>query len=246
MPGAQRGERAAPRARPAEVRDDHDEPRVARELGDPPQRAGERVGIVVAVGGDALGERAAQRPQRAAPAAGREEALVARAAGQQRDAPSAARRKPPEHDDHALGDVGLQAVGRAEGHRRRDVEDQPRRQRPLGDVQAHVRDARPRAGRRVELANVVAGLVWAQLEELGPRTDPRRAPLAGQDARCPPRHRQVERVDQPRGQRTGALAAGGRGERGARHGARPRPPRSAGARPAGAPRRAPARAGRRP
>ena len=41
-----------------------------------------------------------------------------------------------------------------------------------------VRDERAGAGRRVELADVVAGLVGPQLRELGAGADPGRAPLA--------------------------------------------------------------------
>ena len=57
-----------------------------------------------------------------------------------------------------------------EGHRGGDVEHEPRRDRTLGNVHAHVRDPGPGARRRVQPAHVVAGLVRPQLGELGARS----------------------------------------------------------------------------
>ena len=66
------------------------------------------------------------------------------------------RRHVADRASDALGDVGLAAVGGAERHGGRDVEDEPGRQRPLGDVDAHVRLARPRGRVPVDQADVVA------------------------------------------------------------------------------------------
>ena len=64
---------------------------------------------------------------------------------------------------------------------------QPGGEQPLGHLLAHVRDAGARRRRRVELAHVVAGLVGAQLRELGARAHPGAAVLAG--AARPPARR---------------------------------------------------------
>ena len=85
----------------------------------------------------------------------------------------------------ALGDVGLQPQRAPEGHRGRHVDRDPRGQRALGHVQAHVRLAGARRRRRVDVADVVADLVRAELRELGARPDARGAPVAGQRARHP-------------------------------------------------------------
>ena len=54
---------------------------------------------------------------------------------------------------------------------------------------------------RVELTDVIAGLVHAQLRELGARADPRRPVLAGQHAGGAPHQRQVQRLHDPRRRR---------------------------------------------
>jgi hypothetical protein len=74
-----------------------------------------------------------------------------------------------------------------------------------------VRLTGPSCGRRVEVANVVARLVRSQLRELESGTDPGGAPIAGQGARGVARNDQIERLDEPLGHRTGALAGGRRG-----------------------------------
>ena len=114
----------------------------------------------------------ARRQRRARGRAGRDDGDAAAAAdGELRD-----------RRGDALGDVGLQAQPGAERHRRAQVEHDPGRQRALGHVLADVRDAGARAGRRIELARVVARLVRAQLGELGARADARRPALARQRA----------------------------------------------------------------
>ena len=80
----------------------------------------------------------------------------------------------------------------AERHRRRDVEHDPGRQRPLGHVQPHVRLPGPRGRGGVEVAHVVAGLVGAQLRQLGADADAGGAAVAGQAARDQPHERDVD------------------------------------------------------
>ena len=152
-------------------------------------------GLVAAVGRDALGEHAAQRDDPGLGSARRQQARAPGAEGQQRHAAGAAHGQAAEHERHALGDVGLQPLRGAERHRRRDVEHDPRRQRALGDLQAHVGLAGARGRRRVDLAHVVADLVRAQLRELGARAHARRAAIAGQRAGRVARDDEVERVD---------------------------------------------------
>ena len=74
VPGAQRAQRAHPRVRPAEVGDDDDEAGLARDAARLHERVGERVRVVVTVGGDALLQRAVDRRERAAAAARRDRA----------------------------------------------------------------------------------------------------------------------------------------------------------------------------
>ena len=161
----------------------------------------------------------------------------------------------------------------AERHRRRDVEHEPGRQRPLGHVQAHVRLAHARGGGRVDLAHVVADLVGAQLRELGAGAEAGGAPVARQRARArgarrPGRARRAARAGSARAlaggrdlqtrlaSRTAAAAARvalGGSRTGAEHAleqvvdaSRPRSARRRRARCGGAARPAPGRGCRRP
>ena len=72
------------------------------------------------------------------------------------EAVAAARGEVADRERDALGDVPLAAVGGAEGHRRGRVEQQPRLDRPLGDVHAHVRLARAGGHVPVDQPDVVA------------------------------------------------------------------------------------------
>ena len=119
-----------------------------------------------------------------------------------------ARRRAGDDLRDAFGDVGLQPVGGAERHRRRDVEHEPGREDPLGDLQAHVRDPGARAGRRVELAHVVADLVGPQLRELRAAADAGREPVAGKHPGAALRERQRERLDERSRDRPRPLARG--------------------------------------
>ena len=137
-----------------------------------------------------------------------------------RGGPRAAR---PSGD--ALGDVGLQPQAGAERHRGADVEHDPRGQRALGHVLADVRDAGARAGRGVEPAQVVAGLVRPQLRELGARAEPRRPALAGQRPAGAARDPRSSRADRVVGR--AARGPGGRaGRRASRRLRQPHRPRA--------------------
>ena len=149
-----------------------------------------------AVGRDALRQRPAQSHARAAAAARRQQPGRRPAEGQQPHAAAAAHRDRAQHVDHALGHVALEPIRGAEGHRRRHVHRQPRREQPLGHLLAHVRDARARGRRRVDLAHVVAGLIGPQLRELGAAADARAAMLAGAHAPDAAHEGEVERLHQ--------------------------------------------------
>ena len=84
--------------------------------------------------------------------------------------------------------------------------------RRSGHLLAHVRDPRAGGGGGVELAHVVAGLVGAQLRELGARADAGGAVLARDDAARAPDEGEVERLDERGRDGPGALAAGRRGQ----------------------------------
>jgi hypothetical protein len=206
----------AERARPArvltEVGDDGDEAGLARDAPHAAQRVGQRVRLVDAVRRDALAQDAAQRDDPGARPARRQQARAPGAEGHHRHAPGPAHGQVAEHERHALGDVGLQPLGGAEGHRRRDVEHDPRRQRALGHVQAHVRLACARGRGRVDLAHVVADHVRAQLRQLGAGAHTRGAAVARQGAGRVARDDEVERVDQRRRHATRPLAGGRRSE----------------------------------
>ena len=116
----------------------------------------------------------------------------------------------------ALGDVRLAAVGGAEGHRRRDVEQEPRGQGTLGDVDPDVRDRRPGGDVPVDPADVVARLVRPDLGELGATAEVVRPVVAGQQAADPPPDGQVERAEQRLGRRPGPGTLPGPAARGRR------------------------------
>ena len=84
---------------------------------------------------------------------------------------------------------------------------EPGGQQPLGHVLADVRDAGAGGRRRVDLAHVVAGLVGAQLRQLGARADPGAAVFPRADPADAPYEGEVERLHQGAGHRAGSLAA---------------------------------------
>jgi hypothetical protein len=193
VPGAQRAQAALPVARAAEVGDDDDESACAGNGGHTTGRLAHRRGAGAVGGrlGAQLGEQAEQ------PEAALARAQHARLGPAERDdaEPVAAPRGDvADGDAHALGDVRLAPQRRAEAHRRRDVEHQPRRHSSLADVHAHVRLAQPRRHVPVDVAHVVARLVRPDHRQLGTGADLRRDVFAGHERLDPAHHGQVERA----------------------------------------------------
>jgi hypothetical protein len=209
MAVAERGQGSAPRPWAAEVRYHHHETRLARDPPQPGEGPGETALVALLVGGHPLGEHQRQPDERSPTAPRWQEAVGGAAGGQERDAATAADRQPADDRDDPLGDIRLEPVGGPEGHGGRDVQRHPCGQQALGHVEAYVGDPRARGRGRVELSDVVAGLVGAQLRQLGPHAHTGRGPLAGEPRPGPPRHDEVERVHQPRRHRPGALPPGG-------------------------------------
>ena len=108
-----------------------------------------------------------------------------------------------EREPDAFDDVGLAAVARPEPHRRRDVEQEPRRDGSLGDVDTHVQLVLPGGRVPVDPADVVALGVGPHLRELGAATETIGAMPAVDEARRPPRDAEVESAEQTRRDRTG-------------------------------------------
>ena len=77
---------------------------------------------------------------------------------------------------------------------------------------ADVRHAGAGARGGVEPAHVVADLVGPHLRQLRARAEARRPPLAGQHPGGAARDHEVERLDEPAGDRAGALRPGRHGE----------------------------------
>ena len=113
-----------------------------------------------------------------------------------------------ERERDAFGDVGLAAIGGAELHRGRAVDQEPRREGSLGDMHAHVRLVRTGRREPVDLAHVVARLVGTHLGELGGDAELARAELTAQDAVDASAHGQVERAQRGLGQRARARLVG--------------------------------------
>ena len=204
---AQRPQGRLPVAVATEVGDDDHEPAVAGERGGLARRVAER-GRAGAVGlglGAQLGE---QREQAEAALARAHDPRLAAADRDDAEAVAAARRHVADRERDALGDVGLAAVGGAEGHRGGDVEQQPRGHRALADVHAHVRLAHARGHVPVDVAHVVAGPVGADHRQLGAAADLRGQVLARHQALHPPQHGEVERAQDGRRDRAGPGAIG--------------------------------------
>ena len=168
-----------------------------------------------------------EQPEQAQAALARaQDARLAAAEREHAEPVAAPRRDVADGERDALGDVDLAPVGGAEGHRGRDVEHQPRRQRALADVHAHVRLLQPRGRVPVDVAHVVAGVVRPDHRQLGAGADLRRQVLAGDEALDPLHHRQVERAQDLRAGRARARACPAsararRDEPGATHGSLP-------------------------
>ena len=122
----------------------------------------------------------------------------------------------------ALGDVGLAPVGGPERHRRRDVEQEPGRERPLGDVDADVRHgrcARSRSsrsgGRRRPARTAAPGRAPARAGAEAERWSPARSPSIRRRARQVERPQRGgrERARAGPGGRAGAARRRGEAER---------------------------------
>ena len=150
---------------------------VAVDVGRPRRRAAARAG----------------RPARRAAGALR---VGAAAEGQHAQAVAALRGEVADGDRDALGDVRLAAIGGAERHRRRDVEQQPGRQRALRDVDPDV-GQRPSgrwrssrcAGRRRPARTAGPGRAPCRRRARAPE-------LARDEAADPAPDRQVERAQE--------------------------------------------------
>ena len=115
-------------------------------------------------------EEVAGEPQHlVAPAARLDDALDRVVVEHRTDAVAAAREQAGERRDELGEHQLLRALGRAERHRRRAVEQQPRGELAVGEVLPHVRRGGARGDVPVDVAHVVAGLVLAQVGEVDPR-----------------------------------------------------------------------------
>ena len=213
MAAGQLEQRAAPVERPAEVGDDDDERALSRERARPARSVTERrradppSTVFVVVLGAERGEKADQ-PDPAL--SGRERLRVPVAEGDDAEPVAAAARDVADRERDALGHVGLAAVGRAEGHRRRRVEHEPGDEHALGELDADVRLAGAGGDVPLDLAHVVPGDVGAHLRELGALPEDRRAVVACEHALDPPADADVERPQEQLGHRPRAGRIGPR------------------------------------
>ena len=209
--GAQRAHAALPVALAAEVGHQHDQPALAGDGGGRGDRGAERGRARAVLLG--LPAQLGQQLEQPDAALARAQHLRRAAAERHHAEPVAApARDVADGDRHALGDVGLAAVGGAEGHRGRGVEHQPGGQRALAHVHAHVRLAHAGGHVPVDVADVVAREVRPDHRQLGAGADLRRQVLAGHEALDPPQHGEVERAqdggrDRPAG-RSGRARGG--------------------------------------
>ena len=130
------------------------------------------------------GERPEQ-PEHAVPATGRRHDGLA--AGTERDDAEpirSARDEPTDDEGGALGHVGLAAVGGAEVHRRRRVEQEPRGELAIRHVLADLGHEAAGRGVPVDAADVVAGLVRPQPVEVQAESE-----AGARDGRRPSAHR---------------------------------------------------------
>ena len=144
-----------PVAGAAEVGDDHDHGAAACEPADPRQR-GARATSGRRARGRARAAARQEREEAAVPLAGRRGDGIAVAERRQCEAVAATEGEVPDGERDSLGDVPLPPVGGAERHRRRRVEQEPRLDRPLGDVDPNVRLAGASGDVPVDQADVVA------------------------------------------------------------------------------------------
>ena len=208
-----------PLERAAEVGHEDDLAAGRRAAGDEPERrlgrarlVGERLDVARAgpraVAGRlrrAVELRVEQRREERGPAGARRDGAIHGAAERDdAEAVAALGGEVGHRDRHALGHVGLAPVGGAELHRRRAVEHEPRRERPLRDVDADVRDLHPGGDVPVDPPDVVARLVRPDLGELRAAAEVAGPVVPGDEAADLARDRQLERAEQRLGRRAGA------------------------------------------
>ena len=198
---ASRSSGRTPVARPAKVRDHDDERTLARGARDPRHRLRQRhPGGAVRLVPVAEREQQADEP---GPTLGRREDALGRAA--EADEPHAVPadgRRVTDGQGDAERDVGLAPRRRAEAHRGGEVEDDPRDEHPLGEMDAHVRLGGAGGDVPVDQPDVVARDVRPDLGELRPAAEERRAVVSCEQSVHTARDRQLERLEQALGDRS--------------------------------------------
>ena len=191
-------ERRAPVGRAAEVRDDDDQ----RAL--PSDAVGE-LERVAQLAGPARGQLAqqVQRVEQGAPSLAGPLDRLLRSERDRAEPVAAPRRRVADGDGDALRDIRLASLAGAERHRRRRVEDEPRDEDALGELDANVRLAGACGHVPLDPAHVVSGLVRPNLPELAADSGERRAVVAREQAVDPAADRQLERAQRRRRQRPG-------------------------------------------
>ena len=190
----------------AEVRDDDDEPRLAREAPDAVQHRRDAA-VGDAVDGDALLEQLAQPELRVRAAARRQHPLGPPAVKTASRPPwRVAARATTCATPSATSDFSRSAVPNAIDAETSSTSQVVRIR--SGTCRRTCAMPGARAGGGIELADVVAELVGAQLRELGAAADAGREAVAGQHAGAAPRERQRERVDERSRDRPRPLARG--------------------------------------
>ena len=208
VPAGDLEQRAAPVTVAAEVRDDDDERALAGELARIAER-GLEARPCAARHDAAQAVDQAHHPGTALPRRLRGNAVLAEHDGAQLVA--AAGGGIAESERHALRDVRLPAVGGAELHRKRGVDDDPADEDPLGEMHADVRDACPRGRLPVDVPDVVGlRIVRPQLGELGAAPDQLRTVVTGEQPLHAPRQVDVERPEQRLREQPRARPRGGR------------------------------------
>ena len=150
---------------PTEIGDEDDEARASRDTRHEPESGSHRRGARAFLG-HVPTEMCGEAPQRVRARTRHEYGTRARAERDDPQPSAATSREMAEDAGHALLHVGLPAVRRAEMHRRRTIDEQPRRHIPLGNVLANVGLARPRADVPVDRPDVIAGQIRADAVEL--------------------------------------------------------------------------------
>ncbi len=121
---------------------------------------------------------------------------MATAKGEHPESVAALGRDVTDRQPDAFGDVGLAPVGGAERHRWRHVQEEPGRQRSLGNVDPDVGHRRPGSDVPVDPPDVVTRLVRPDLGELGAAAQVVGPVLAGDEAPDPSSDGNVERAEE--------------------------------------------------